>query len=179
MGSVQNTLALPLNERVLGPFQRFAATASAGGIVLLACTVVAFLVLPIFALANAGVPLKSGGLGNSIALGIILGLVIGKPLGITFASWLVVRLGVADLPAGVRWRTLHGAAWLGGIGFTMSIFISGLAFRDAAHHDIAKLGILTASLVAGITGWILLRGTTGPAHTVPDGQRQSLNRAGP
>lgn len=122
--------------------------------------VVAFVVLPIFALANAGVPLTSGGLGSPIALGIILGLVIGKPLGITFASWLVVRLGVAELPARVRWRMLHGAAWLGGIGFTMSIFISGLAFRDAAHHDTAKLGILSASLVAGITGWALLR-TTG------------------
>lgn len=141
--------------------------------------VVAFVVLPIFALANAGVPLASGGIGDPIALGIILGLVVGKPLGITFASWLVVRLGVAELPGDVGWRMLHGVAWLGGIGFTMSIFIAGLAFRDAAHHDIAKLGILAASLVAGITGWILLRGTTGPAHSVPETQRPALNRAGP
>jgi NhaA family Na+:H+ antiporter len=120
--------------------------------------VVAFIILPLFALANAGVPLAgSGALRNSIALGIVLGLVVGKPLGITLASWLAVRSGLADLPAGVGWRALHGAAWLGGIGFTMSLFIAGLAFADAAHLDTAKLGILAASLVAGSIGWLLLR----------------------
>jgi NhaA family Na+:H+ antiporter len=120
---------------------------------------VAFAILPLFALANAGVPLAGGGLGSAVALGILLGLVIGKPLGITLAAWLAVRAGIADLPAGVTWRTLHGTAWLGGIGFTMSLFIAGLAFSDAARLDTAKLGILTASLIAGITGWGLLRST--------------------
>jgi NhaA family Na+:H+ antiporter len=124
--------------------------------------VVAFLIMPIFALANAGVPLTGGdggGLGGRIALGIILGLVVGKPLGITLASWLAVRARVADLPAGVSWRALHGAGWLGGIGFTMSLFIAGLAFAAPAQLDAAKLGILAASALAGITGWLILRGT--------------------
>jgi len=113
---------------------------------------VAFAILPLFALADAGVPLASGGLSTAVAMGILLGLVVGKPLGITLAAWLAVRLGIADLPAGVTWRTLHGTAWLGGIGWPMSPFLAGLAFSDAAHLGAAKLGILTTSLIAGITG---------------------------
>jgi NhaA family Na+:H+ antiporter len=123
--------------------------------------VVAFVILPIFALANAGVPLTGGlrdSLGSPISLGVILGLVVGKPVGITLASWLVVRAGVADLPTGAGWRALHGVSWLGGIGFTMSLFIAGLAFAGApALLDHAKIGILAASLVAGTIGWLLLR----------------------
>lgn len=124
--------------------------------------VVAFFVMPVFALANAGVPLTdiSSALASPIVAGIALGLLLGKPLGITVASWLAVRSGAAELPEGVSWRHVHGAAWLGGIGFTMSLFIAGLAFTDAAALDRAKVGILGASVVAGLVGFVLLHRTT-------------------
>lgn len=121
---------------------------------------VAFIVLPFFALANAGVAL-GGSMGavlhSPVALGVALGLLLGKPLGITLASYAAVRCGAARLPTGVAWRHVHGAAWLGGIGFTMSLFIAGLAFRDATLLDAAKLGILGASVCAGLVGYALLR----------------------
>jgi NhaA family Na+:H+ antiporter len=120
---------------------------------------VAFVIMPVFALANAGVSL--GGLLDTLSLpvtlGVVLGLLIGKPLGITLFAWLAVRLGWATLPAQASWRTLHGVSWLGGIGFTMSLFIAGLAFSDASLLDSAKVGILAGSLVAGIVGWAMLR----------------------
>ena len=122
--------------------------------------IVTFGIMPLFALANAGVELRnaSSSLANSIALGVLVGLVLGKPLGITLASWLAVRAGLATLPAGVTWRTLGGVAVLGGIGFTMSLFIAGLAFGDSAEHlTAAKIGTLTASLIAGVAGWAVLR----------------------
>ncbi|HZF68926.1 MAG TPA: Na+/H+ antiporter NhaA [Gemmatirosa sp.] len=121
---------------------------------------VAFVIMPVFALANAGVAL-GGGLAaaarSPIAWGVVLGLALGKPLGITLASWLAVRAGAADLPIGVGWRHVHGAGWLGGIGFTMSLFVAGLAFADPAVLDIAKLGVFMASIVAGGIGYALLR----------------------
>jgi NhaA family Na+:H+ antiporter len=123
---------------------------------------VAFGIMPLFALANAGVPLALGDLGRDITspvtLGVLVGLVLGKPIGITLFSWAAVRSGIAALPTGVSWRTVHGAAWLGGIGFTMSLFIAGLAFADSpALLTEAKLGILGGSLLAGFVGWTLLR----------------------
>ena len=120
---------------------------------------VTFAIMPVFALANAGIALPSdvgGSLGHPITLGVIAGLLFGKPLGITLASWLAVRTGVARLPAGVTWGHIHGAGWLGGIGFTMSIFVAGLAFADAASLTLAKIGVLGASLMAGIVGSLLL-----------------------
>ncbi len=123
---------------------------------------VTYLIMPLFGLANAGVVL-SGDLGaavtHSVSLGVILGLVVGKQVGITLFSWLAIRLGVASLPRGVGWRQVYGAAWLGGIGFTMSIFIANLAFGDTALLPIAKMGILLASLTAGIAGWLILATT--------------------
>ena len=122
--------------------------------------IVMFGIMPLFALANAGVDLRGGGdaLGGTIALGVIAGLVVGKPVGITLASWLAVRAGIAALPSGIGWRTLGGAAILGGIGFTMSLFIAGLAFGDSPEHlTSAKLGTLVASVIAGVCGWALLR----------------------
>jgi NhaA family Na+:H+ antiporter len=120
---------------------------------------VAFFIMPLFALANAGVAI--GGLLDALSLsvtsGVVLGLVLGKPVGITFFSWLAVRLGLATLPAQTSWRALHGVSWLGGIGFTMSLFIAGLAFADPSLLDSAKLGILGASLIAGVVGWGMLR----------------------
>lgn len=121
---------------------------------------VAFVIMPIFALANAGVPLGAGVIGavrTPVALGVILGLVVGKPLGIMLASFAAVHAGAAELPPGVTWRQVHGASWLGGIGFTMSLFIAGLAFADAGVLDVAKLGVIAASALAGLVGFVLLR----------------------
>lgn len=120
---------------------------------------VTFLIMPVFALANAGVALTgnvSETFSQPVTLGVVLGLLLGKPIGITFASWLAVRSGVASLPAGVTWSHIHGAGWLGGIGFTMSLFVAGLAFAEEPQLTTAKLGILFASLCAGITGSMLL-----------------------
>lgn len=123
--------------------------------------IVAFGIMPLFALANAGVSLTGGGQGavlsSPVMLGILLGLVIGKPLGITLFSWAAVRSGLAALPRGVTWRLIHGVSWLGGIGFTMSLFVAGLAFTEApALLTEAKLGVLMASLAAGLAGALLL-----------------------
>lgn len=124
---------------------------------------VAFGIMPLFALANAGVSLEgdlAASLVHPVSLGIALGLVVGKPLGVTLLAWLSVRLGWADLPAGVGWAQVVGVGALAGIGFTMSLFITGLAFAGTAFEDLAKIGILGASLVAGLVGWGLLRVST-------------------
>jgi NhaA family Na+:H+ antiporter len=126
-------------------------------------TPVAFLVIPLFALANAGVALPAdagAALAQPVTLGIILGLLLGKPVGITLFAWLAVRLGLAEMPAGLRWGQLHAVSWLGGIGFTMSLFVGGLAFADAAMVDRAKIGIFAASIAAGLIGWLLVRRST-------------------
>ena len=115
----------------------------------------AYAVLPLFALFNAGVAVSYGGL-SMVTLGVFLGLLLGKPLGILLSAWLAVRLGLAELPAGVGWSGLAGAGVLGGIGFTMSIFVAGLAFSDPATLDQAKLGVLAASVIAGGAGFVLL-----------------------
>jgi NhaA family Na+:H+ antiporter len=129
-------------------------------------TWVAFGIIPIFALANAGVHLGGNlaqSFGDRVTLGIILGLVIGKPIGITLFAWLSVRTGLAALPAGATWRAIRGVSLLGGIGFTMSLFIAGLAFPGAPQlNEDAKIGIFVASLIAGIAGYAALRGFTPP-----------------
>jgi len=123
--------------------------------------VVAHAIMPLFALANAGVDLR-GGLGDALqhpaACGALLGLLVGKPLGVLLATWLGARLLGAGPPDGVSWRQLHGAAWLAGIGFTMALFVNGLAFPGhPAAHAAAKVAVLLASAVAGLTGFALLR----------------------
>ena len=126
---------------------------------------VVFAIMPIFALANAGVPLGGGiadALTSPVSLGIVAGLVIGKQLGITLFAWLAVKGGISELPEGIRWRHVYGAGWLAGIGFTMSLFISDLAFSDGSLVEAAKLGILVASLIAGVVGWTILRGASSP-----------------
>ena len=90
-------------------------------------------------------------------MAVILGLAIGKPLGITGAALAAVRLRLATLPDGVNWTALHGCAWLAGIGFTMSLFIATLAFDGTTLLDAAKFGILTGSLLAGIVGAVVVR----------------------
>ncbi len=122
---------------------------------------VAYLVIPIFALANAGIPLAFGSLGETLThpvmLGVSLGLVLGKFIGITGVSWLVLKLGVAELPKDTRFTQIAGVSLLAGIGFTMSIFVAQLGF--GGREDLllmAKTGILAASLLAGVAGFIWL-----------------------
>ncbi|MEX5217491.1 MAG: Na+/H+ antiporter NhaA [Nitrospira sp.] len=118
-------------------------------------------VMPVFALANAGVTLGSdimATLMSPVAVGVTVGLLAGKPIGVVGASWLSVRTGLAKLPDGVSWSHLVGVGFVAGIGFTMSLFITGLAFphgTDAMRS--AKVGILLGSVVAGAIGWVLLR----------------------
>ena len=121
----------------------------------------AFVVMPLFAFANAGVKLTLPIQHPEIAIGALVGLVIGKPLGIMAAALLAVKSGVARLPQAVGWTSLLGYAWLAGIGFTMSLFIAMLAFHETAPVDAAKLGILAGSLVAGVAGAVVLRIATG------------------
>ena len=123
-------------------------------------TPIAFFVVPLFAFANAGVPIggaPSRGLSLPVLGGVVIGLVLGKPLGISLASWLAVRMRIATLPDSVSWRMLRGVSWLGGIGFTMSLFVGTLAFADEALLDSAKVGVLLASCVAACMGWLMLR----------------------
>ena len=127
---------------------------------------VAFLVVPIFALANAGIDLAgiewSEVLMHNVTAGVVAGLAVGKFVGISAFSWIAVALGLARLPAGVEWKHLLGAAWLGGIGFTMSLFIAQLAFHSPEAVDQAKFGILLGSAVSAIVGltWLALAGSS-------------------
>ena len=121
---------------------------------------VAFIIMPLFALANTCIVLEPDWYGHLFTLnsyGIFLGLVVGKPLGITLFCAAAIGLGLCTLPTGISWKKLFGAACLAGIGFTMSIFITMLAFDDAEHILMSKTTILLSSLVAGIIGFIWLR----------------------
>ncbi len=127
---------------------------------------IAYLVMPLFALANAGVMLGGDALsmlGHTVAIGIGAGLLLGKLAGVTAFTWLAVKLGVAEMPQGVGWAQITGVSILCGLGFTMSLFIANLAFDDEALLATAKVGILSASLIAGAAGYILLARTTGTA----------------
>jgi len=126
---------------------------------------VAFLIVPLFALANAGIPVDFGQLGSIIShpvtLGISLGLVAGKVIGIFGFSLIVVKMGWTSLPDKVTLPMIIGVAFLAGIGFTMSIFIASLAFPEQATYLLnAKIGIILASVIAGICGYLLLRKVT-------------------
>ena len=130
-----------------------------------------YLILPIFALANAGVvinPDSMGTLTSRLSLGIIFGLVVGKPLGIGLISYGASRLGLATLPGGIEWRQFISAGFLAGIGFTMSLFIANAAFGDPALQEAAKLAILVASILAAALGSALLYLTSPSAETHTD-----------
>ena len=116
---------------------------------------VAFGIMPLFALANAGVRIEWGGVGNPVAVAIAVGLIAGKPLGILGFSWIAVRLGLARLPAGMGWKPLIGASCLAGVGFTMSLFVAGLALKGDLL-DAGKSGILVGSVVSAVLGVALL-----------------------
>ena len=122
---------------------------------------VAFGIMPIFAFFNAGVSLGDLDLGtffqSTVSQGIILGLVAGKPIGILLFCFLAVKLGLSNLPKGVRWVHLLGAGFLGGIGFTMSLFIGNLAFKNPDYETYSKGAILLASLLSGLIGFVLLK----------------------
>ncbi|MCB9914813.1 MAG: Na+/H+ antiporter NhaA [Planctomycetes bacterium] len=125
----------------------------------------AFFVLPLFAFFNAGVRLDGEVLGqvaHPVSLGILLGLFVGKPVGVMLFSWLAVKSGQAALPDRVRWSHLAGIGCLAGVGFTMSIFISGLAFAEPLHASLSKVAILGASLLSGVLGFLVLRRTLPP-----------------
>lgn len=123
---------------------------------------VAFVIMPLFALSNAGVALEGdflGALTHPVTLGVLLGLVVGKQVGVTLFSWVAIRLGFAALPQGVTWWQFYGVALLGGIGFTMSLFITELAFPGdmaAASAEAAKVGVLIGSAIAGAMGFGVL-----------------------
>jgi len=120
----------------------------------------AWLILPLFALANAGVRLDQGviqALASPVGIGVLLGLFVGKPLGFALFSWLAIRSGQAELPEGVTWAQIWGVSCLAGIGFTMSLFVSELAFKSEVLISNAKLGILAASLVSAAVGCLALQ----------------------
>lgn len=121
---------------------------------------VAYFILPVFALANTAIIINSNwhfALTNNYTLGIALGLIVGKPIGIALFSYLAVKLKVCNLPEDINWKAIIGVGFLGGIGFTMSIFITLLAYSDGEHIDNSKIMILVSSLIAGIIGLIYLK----------------------
>lgn len=127
---------------------------------------VTFLVLPLFALANAGVRVVGAGdLGhivfNPVTLGVAFGLILGKQIGVTVVTWLVLKLGWAELPRGLTMKHIYAVSWLAGIGFTVALFVAELSFTAHEYADQAKIGILGASILAGIVGLVLVRWATG------------------
>jgi len=116
---------------------------------------IGFAIMPIFALANAGVAVQFSSIGAPVSVAVMLGLIVGKPLGIVVFSWLAVKAGLARLPSGVDWRAMVGAGCLAGIGFTMALFIADLAL-DGPLLDTAKIGILAGSTISAVLGLILL-----------------------
>ncbi|MBS1714006.1 MAG: Na+/H+ antiporter NhaA [Armatimonadetes bacterium] len=147
-------------ERVTSPLQRLIHGAHPW---------VAFLIVPVFAFANSGIPVDGASLSklptDPMAVGIALGLIVGKPLGIVGFSFVVLKAGLASWPDGVLPRHLIGAGFLGGIGFTMAVFISGLAFPDPARLETAKAAVLAASMVSGVLGYALIRARLGRPRT--------------
>ncbi len=143
-------------EKILTPLQRFEHNLHPW---------VSFFIIPVFALANAGVTLTGLNILDSllspVSLGIIVGLFLGKQIGIFTFSFIAVKLKMASLPEGVNWKNLYGAGILAGIGFTMSLFIAGLAFNIPELLDLSKIGILTGSLLSGIIGFVVLK-SSGP-----------------
>ena len=132
--------------------------------------IVSFIIMPVFALANAGVTIDASAfmvIGQPIGMGIAFGLLLGKPLGILISCWIAVKTGLAVLPSKVNWSQMAGVGALAGIGFTMSLFITELAFNDADNVEAAKVAILIASIVAGIGGFFWLRVTSRKSTLAP------------
>ncbi|MFQ3225580.1 MAG: Na+/H+ antiporter NhaA [Lentimonas sp.] len=119
-----------------------------------------YLILPLFALVNAGVAFSGEfarqALSSAVTWGVLLGLIVGKVTGVVSFGWLAVRLGWAALPSGVGWRHIIGAGLIGGVGFTVSLFITELAFTDPVLVEEAKVGVLAASFIAAVSGYLFL-----------------------
>jgi len=125
---------------------------------------VSLLVIPAFAFFNAGIPLDAAGLGSAatpVSLGIVFGLVVGKPLGIGVATWVATRVGAGEMPTGVTWRHVWGGGVVAGIGFTLSLYVAALAFNDRTLIDAARLAVLIGSFVSAVMGVVVLLGTSG------------------
>ena len=142
-----------------------------------------FVVIPVFALANAGIHLSTDSVSNlwssPVSLGVILGLVVGKPVGVTAATWLALKFNLASLPEGLTMRHVLGGGAVAGIGFTVALFIARLAFVDAEGRpavllDEAVIGILAASVLASLIGWLILRGIEPPPPIAPDDEGDSV-----
>ena len=122
---------------------------------------VSFVIMPVFALANAGVSFVDMDVrmlsANGVALGVTCGLLLGKPLGILSAVWLTEKLGLGRRSRSISWRTVAGLGFLASIGFTMSMFVTMLAFNSPENHNQAKVGIFAASILGGIVGYMLLK----------------------
>ena len=142
----------------------------------------AFAIMPLFALANADVKIDLAGLAAPVAIGAASGLIFGKPLGIVLFSWASVRLGITRLPEGLNWKVMIGAGCLGGIGFTMSLFIASLAFEGALLEE-SKIGILLGSAVSAVLGclllWIFPPGRIHPEPILSDIQETPCSRRCP
>ncbi len=139
---------------------------------------IAYLILPLFALANAGVVFSkldiAAMISHPVTIGISIGLVIGKPIGITLFTWLATKILRVKLVQGASWLTIVGVGFLGGIGFTMSLFIGALSFTEPLYQEYAKMGIIAGSFISGIAGYLLLRlscrESTQKANSIPTGQ---------
>ena len=142
---------------------------------------VTFLIVPIFGFANAGVSLAGASiatLAQPVSLGVALGLLVGKQLGIFAAAGLVIRMGWAELPTHVSWRQLYGVSLICGIGFTMSLFIGLLAFPDPELQNSLKMGVLAGSLTSGLAGWLILRAGGPPPVETEQEQAAALSTRG-
>ena len=126
---------------------------------------VGFVIMPLFAFANAGLPLSLADLGSSVTVAVFVGFALGKPIGVMTFSWLAVRSGIALRPADLSWPLLAGGGLLAGIGFTMALFIAGLAFSESLI-DSAKLGIFLASVVSAVAGFTLLMWLPAPGKSL-------------
>lgn len=127
---------------------------------------VAFVIMPIFALANAGVPIEVADLSSWLAIAVILGLCVGKPLGVVSMIWLAMRLRIVELPQGVTWRHVIGGGFLAGIGFTMALFIAELALGSTLLRE-AKFGVLAGSVISAAIGMAILYTASRPSETSP------------
>jgi len=133
---------------------------------------VAFLIMPLFALANTGIQLTGTSLGGLVSpntLGIFFGLLVGKPVGIVLFSLIAIKLRISQLPNGMFFKHLMGAGFLGGIGFTMAIFVTFLAFGDTEIAQSSKLAVLLGSMLAGSVGYLILKMSLGKHATHPSG----------